>query len=348
MSATWNRAQEFGQPLTLIVIGVSKSGSRRSSSARRSRPGPSSRRSPACRTRCRCRPWCRGGTRWVGPAGRARPVPRPARRRRRGDVQEHQALLGGGADPAAAEPVGEVGDLASAPCRWCARTPWCDADGEPAVRLRGDADVVAVRPASGAGAGPSGSLRVQVLLLQHLAELLGAPVGHQELHPGVVARAAVAVVAEEPATPAQTSAHLVGPDEDARAAGRTSGWWTGRRRPTGRSPARRRRRCTPTKATSLISWLVQCCGAAGDRGLELAGQVGERRVAEVAVDGLGAAPAGVERPRRRRRLRAGSRASPAGCRRRPRWWTARPLRAAARSRGRPRSGSSAAGRSAGR
>ena len=43
-----------------------------------------------------------------------------------------------------------------------------------------------------------------------------------------------------------------------RAAGRTSGWWTTRRRPTGRSPARRRRRCTPTKATSLISWLTQC------------------------------------------------------------------------------------------
>ena len=28
MSATWNRAHEFGQPLTLMVIGVSKSGSR--------------------------------------------------------------------------------------------------------------------------------------------------------------------------------------------------------------------------------------------------------------------------------------------------------------------------------
>jgi hypothetical protein len=26
MSATWNRAQELGQPLTLIVMGVSKSG----------------------------------------------------------------------------------------------------------------------------------------------------------------------------------------------------------------------------------------------------------------------------------------------------------------------------------
>jgi hypothetical protein len=33
MSAVWIRAQEFGQPLTLMVIGVSKSGSRFSSSS---------------------------------------------------------------------------------------------------------------------------------------------------------------------------------------------------------------------------------------------------------------------------------------------------------------------------
>ena len=37
MSATWMRAQALGQPLTLTVIGVSRSGNRRSSSATRSR-----------------------------------------------------------------------------------------------------------------------------------------------------------------------------------------------------------------------------------------------------------------------------------------------------------------------
>ena len=37
MSATWVRAQAFGQPLTLTVIGTSRSGNRRSSSATRSR-----------------------------------------------------------------------------------------------------------------------------------------------------------------------------------------------------------------------------------------------------------------------------------------------------------------------
>ena len=37
MSATWVRAQAFGQPLTLTVIGASRSGKRRSSSATRSR-----------------------------------------------------------------------------------------------------------------------------------------------------------------------------------------------------------------------------------------------------------------------------------------------------------------------
>ena len=36
MSASWNRAHAFGQPLTLMVTGVSKSGSRRSSSPYRS------------------------------------------------------------------------------------------------------------------------------------------------------------------------------------------------------------------------------------------------------------------------------------------------------------------------
>src|SRR4051812_38468267 len=37
MSPTWVRAQAFGQPFTLTVIGVSRSGKRRSSSATRSR-----------------------------------------------------------------------------------------------------------------------------------------------------------------------------------------------------------------------------------------------------------------------------------------------------------------------
>ncbi len=58
MSASWNRAHELGQPFTLMVIGVSKPGSRRSSSVYRSTARPWSPRWRACRTRCRCRPSC--------------------------------------------------------------------------------------------------------------------------------------------------------------------------------------------------------------------------------------------------------------------------------------------------
>ena len=92
-----------------------------------------------------------------------------------------------------------------------------EADGVGAVLLLGDADVVALvvlRPAP--AAGPSGSARVQVLVLQHLAELLRAPVGHQELDPGVVALTGGSRSrGRSRCTPAQTSVTCVGPDEDA-------------------------------------------------------------------------------------------------------------------------------------
>ena len=87
-------------------------------------------------------------------------------------------------------------------------------------------------------------------------------------------------------TPAHTSADPSGLRRTRRAAGRTSGWWTARRRPTGRNRACRPGPITPTNATSLISWLVQCCAHPEIDGLVLARQVGELRVADVAVDDL--------------------------------------------------------------
>ena len=59
------------------------------------------------------------------------------------------------------------------------------ADVELAVLLLVHADVVAGRSGA-AGAGPSMSVRLEVLGLEHLAELLDAPVGDQELQPGAV------------------------------------------------------------------------------------------------------------------------------------------------------------------
>ena len=67
----------------------------------------------------------------------------------------------------------------------------------------------------GAAGRTVGQGRGQVLVLQHLAELLGAPVGHEELHPRVVALAAVAVVAEDRGDGRPDVGDLVGPDEDA-------------------------------------------------------------------------------------------------------------------------------------
>src|SRR3954447_2164531 len=60
---------------------------------------------------------------------------------------------------------------------------------------------------------------MQVLVLQHLAELLRAPVGHQELDPSVVARAPVTVVAEDRADAGPDLGHLVGTYEDAQPLG---------------------------------------------------------------------------------------------------------------------------------
>ncbi len=78
-----------------------------------------------------------------------------------------------------------------------------------AADARGEADVVAavllpvhtdvVAPAAGrvGGRRAIGQLPLQVLVLQHLAELLRAPVGDQELQAGAVAQPPVAVVAED-------------------------------------------------------------------------------------------------------------------------------------------------------
>ncbi len=216
-----------------------------------------------------------------------------------------------------------------------------------AVDLAGDPHVVTLVGGRPVRRGAVGQRAVQVLLLQHLAELLRPPVGDQELDPGVRAGAAVAVVPEHRADPGPHVGDLLGPDEDPQPLGEHR---------VGGQPAP-----DPQVVPDLAPGVAHAderdvvdlvvgavVRATGDRGLELARQVGERRVTHVLVDGLGDRRRSRPAPRRPAPRPAGSPGSPGGCHRRPRWWTGRRPPAAPRSPGRPRSGSSAAGRSAGR
>ena len=120
----------------------------------------------------------------------------------------------------------------------------------------------------------------EVLLLEHLAELLRAPVRDQELHPGPVPQAPVAVVPEQPGHARPDLADLPRPDECAE--------------PLAEHRVRRKPAADPQvvagvavgvdhaderDVVDLVDGALR--RAAGDRGLELARQVGERRVADV-------------------------------------------------------------------
>ena len=126
---------------------------------------------------------------------------------------------------------------------------------------------------------------VQVLVLEHLAELLGAPVGDEELDPGPGAQPAVAVVAED-------AAHA-GPDLGDLVARHPGAEPLGEHR-VGRQPA-----ADPdVEAGAVLGVLDADEGdvvdlvhdvlqrVAGDRGLELARQVRVLRVADEAVADL--------------------------------------------------------------
>ena len=260
MSATWNRAQEFGQPLTLIVIGVSKSGSRRSSSVPdRLGPALGLDHGQLAELDAGAGDGAAVELRSAGPTGRARRSPSTTVSAASARHVEHdQALLGGGADPAAADRLGQLGQRGERGAAGPAGLGG-GADREPAVAPARSRRCGRGGPARLAGAGPSGSVALQVFLLQHLAELLGAPVGDQELQPGVVARAPVAVVAEDAdTTPAQTSATSSGRTNTPEPLGEHRVGGQPAADPQVEARLRRRRRCTPTKATSLISWLTQC------------------------------------------------------------------------------------------
>ena len=200
MSATWVRAQEFGQPLMLMVmrhVEVAEP----ASPARR----PARAAWALVSTMASLQNSIPVQAIMFAPE-RRRPGRQPelARRRRPGASTRSGATsrtssfcIGGGAQPVRAVRLGEVGELGQHACRTTRPTVGATArrrSGRPSARC-----TPTWSPGrSGVDRGRAVDQRaLQVLVLQHLAELLQAPVGDQELEPGPVAQPAVAVVAED-------------------------------------------------------------------------------------------------------------------------------------------------------
>ncbi len=124
---------------------------------------------------------------------------------------------------------------------------------------------------------------VQVLVLQHLAELLGAPVGDEELDAGAGAQPAVAVVAEHLDDALPDVGDLVErhpraqPHRELRVGGQAAADVDVEARPVlGVHDA------DEADVVDLVRHVL----LARDRGLELAGEVRERPVADEALDDL--------------------------------------------------------------
>ena len=196
-----------------------------------------------------------------------------------GDVEDDDLLMRGRAQPGRAVRLDEVGELREGRPRDAADDRR-GADVEPAVLLPVHADVVAVRERLRRG-GTVGQRVPEVLVLQHLAELLGAPLGEEELQARLVAQAPVAVVAEDLRDAVPGIRHLLGRHEDAEALGQPR---------RGRQAAAHPQVVADAELGMLdrderdVVDLVHdvLARVPGDRGLELAGEVRQRLVADEA------------------------------------------------------------------
>ena len=158
------------------------------------------------------------------------------------------------------------------------------ADVVPAVLLQVHADVVA-----GAGGRcrrrPVGQGASEVLGLEHLAEPLGAPLGQEELQAGLGAQPAVAVVAEDRDDAEPHVGRPLGRDEHAEPLGEAR-----RRRQPAADPqvvAGAELGVDDPDERDVVDLVDDVeAGVPGDRGLELARQVGELGVADVALGDL--------------------------------------------------------------
>ena len=243
MSATWIRAQAFGQPLMLMVIGSSNSGRRRSSSSISAAPRALVSTMASLQYSMPVQaivPRRNGdGLDLAGPSA-SRPATSDSTRSCV-DVEDDHLLLDGGAHPARAVRLGQLGDLGRGWRRPRGRRAARSRrrSGRPAARCtptwsrqrlhgllgRGAVDQLALRgtrPPAPGGTSPRPSRRP------------GTSAGRGCAAAGSRSRG------RSPTTPAQTSGDLVQRHPGAEPLRRASGWWTGRRRPRGRSRGRAR------------------------------------------------------------------------------------------------------------
>ena len=241
MSATWVRAQALGQPLTLTVIGVSRSGKRCSSSATRSR--------------------ARSLVSTIASLQNSMPVQAIVERRQL-DGRAYEADLGPGRRPAASTSVAvdaeqhellvrrepgaggavlldEVAELDSSVPEMRPAIGR-DADVELAVLLLVHADVVA----GGRPARLGGGVRDQLALRGTRSRGPRGTSPRPSRRPGTSAGHASAAGGSRSRGRSTRRPPRRRPPRRAgsrrRASGRASGWWTARRRPTGRSRGRAR------------------------------------------------------------------------------------------------------------
>ena len=202
-----------------------------------------------------------------------------------GHVQEQQVLQRGGAHPVGADPLGQVRQAQQ-------DVPAQPADGrlgphpEAAVLLLVDADVVGV---------PARLLRCravrqgapQVVVLEDLSELLRPPLGHEELQPGLVAQATVAVVAEDADDAVPDVQGVLRRDEGPQPLTQTRGGGQGAGHP--QVVAGTELGVVDAHEGDVVDLVEDVeAGGAGDGRLELAGQIGQLGVTQVGVlDGTG-------------------------------------------------------------
>ena len=179
MSATWMRAQEFGQPLTLMVMRLVEVGQplapARSTSSARAGLGLDDRELAELDAGA--------GHRAAPPGRRARPRrPSAAQRRRpatrpgpRATSSTSSFWYGGEPHPVAAVRLGEVGEPGEHACRRPGPTTGRDADVVAAVPLLVHADVVDAAARGSVGRRAVDQRAAEVLLLEHLAELRSTP-----------------------------------------------------------------------------------------------------------------------------------------------------------------------------
>src|SRR3954453_18324056 len=149
-------------------------------------------------------------------------------------------------------------------------------------------------PAGGGGeGGQRGGRRVaaeelpaEVLVLQHLTELLPTPVGDEELQPGPRAQPAIAVFPEDRGHALPDVGHVLGGDPDAQLLGQHRVGRQATADPDGEPRALLRvHHAHEGDVVGLGGDVV--AGVAGERGLVLARQVGVRRVPDGAALDLG-------------------------------------------------------------